>query len=255
VIAPQEESVERVLRGRAGSLGAEVWGAGKEIEFGDVQPRPDGYGCRFRVKTPFAEHPGLEIRLIGEHQVENAAVAVGIIDVLRSRGKLKVTEKAIAEGLAGVEMPGRIEVMGASPWVVIDGAHNPMAIEVLVKAVRANFKYRRLVLLFAMATDKDIPGSLDIVLPIVDEVFFTLTNSPRAAKPQMLKHLAQARGKEKAHSEPDESKALEQALAVTGPEDLLLVTGSLYLAGDLRPVIQKALAGREGPMSVRGGVF
>jgi len=245
VLAPQEESVGRLLRGRAGSLHAPVWGVGEEIEFGDIQSCTDGFGHRFRVKTPLAEHAALEIRLIGAHQVENAAVAVGVIDLLRSRGKLDVTEAVIAEGLSRVEVPARVEVMGASPWIILDGAHNPMAIEALVQAIREHFTFRRLVLLFAMATDKDIPGSLDILLPIADEVFFTVTNSPRAAKPQTLKRLATAWGKQKVHSEPDESAALGKALAATGKDDLLLVTGSLYLAGDLRPRIQEILTGRQ----------
>ena len=241
VIGPQEEPAERVLRGRARTLDAEVWGVGKEIQFGDIQARAEHPGYAFRVKTPYAEHAGLQISLVGTHQVENAAVAVGIIDALRKRGTLDVTERAIQEGLLKTEAPGRVEVMGTSPLVVVDGAHNPMSVEALVRAVREHFTWRRLVLLFAMATDKDIRGSLDLLLPLADEVFFTVTNSPRAAKPETLRQLATARGKENVHCEPDEACAFRKALAATGADDLLLVTGSLYLAGDLRPVIQQEL--------------
>jgi len=242
VIAPQEESAERVLRGRAGSVGSELWAVGDQIVVGTVHPRTDAPGYRFDLKTPHARHSNLEIPLVGDHQIENAAVAVGIIDVLRSRGELDLPDATVAEGLRRVEAPARVEVMGTSPLVVVDGAHNPMAIEALINAIRLHFTYRRLVLLFAMATDKDIRSSLELLLPLADEVFFTVTNSPRAAKPEFLKQIAEARGKEKVQCEADEPAAFRKALAATGSDDLLLVTGSLYLAGDLRPHIQRELA-------------
>lgn len=247
VLGPQERLAERVLRGRAGSLDAEVWGVGAEVRFSDIELLSERPGFRFRVTTPRADHPGLEIPLAGRHQLENAAVAIGVLDVLRSRGKLHVGEPAIADGLARVSAPARVEVMGTKPLVVVDGAHNPMAMEALVNAVREHFQWRRLVLLMAMAIDKDIRSSLDILLPVADEVFFTVTNSPRAAKPDILRQLALARGKDQVTCEPDEPAAFRKALAATGPDDLLLVTGSLYLAGDLRPIIIETLAGQRTP--------
>jgi dihydrofolate synthase/folylpolyglutamate synthase len=173
-------------------------------------------------------------------------VAVGAIDVLRSRGEAclarAIDESAIVAGLARVEVAARVEVMGRNPLVVVDGAHNPISMHALVRAVRENFSPKRTVLLYAMATDKDIAASLDIVLPLASEAFFTLTNSPRAAKPETLASLARSRGLAKVHAERDTALAFRQALAATGPDDLLLITGSLYLAGDLRLVIQQTLA-------------
>ena len=116
-----------------------------------------------------------------------------------------------------------------------------MSIAALIDAVREHFTWRRLVLLFAMATDKDIPACLDLLLPHVDETLFTVTNSPRAQKPEVLRDMAFARGKTDVHCEPDEIRALRQALASCGKDDLLLVTGSLYLAGDLRPTMVETL--------------
>ncbi len=242
VTGPQERDAERVLRGRAGSLDAPVWGVGREITVSDVARREGAFGYRFNVKTPFAEHGALEIPLVGVHQVENTAVAVGAIDALRSSGKLNIDGAAIALGLSRVEAPARVEVMGRSPLVVVDGAHNPLSMEALVRAVRENFTWKRLILLYAMATDKDVASSLDVVLPLADEAFFTLTNSPRAAKPETLASLARSRGLAKVRAERDTAAAFRQALAAMGPDDLLLITGSLYLAGDLRPVIQQTLA-------------
>jgi len=242
VSAPQERFAERVLRGVAASVDARFWGVGEEIALTNLRRRREGPGYVFSIRTPFAEHTDLEIPLVGEHQVENAAVACGIVDVLRERGKADVPESAVATGFGRVEAPARVEVMGTSPLVIVDGAHNPMAMEVLTKAVGGHFKWKRLVLLFAMATDKDIPGSLDVLLPLADEVFFTVTNSPRAAKPENLRHLALARGATRVHCDADEPAAFKAALAATGPDDLLLVTGSLYLAGDLRGVMLETLA-------------
>jgi dihydrofolate synthase/folylpolyglutamate synthase len=248
VLGPQEERAERVLRGRAGAVNAEVWGMGGEIELGGVAPVAPGPGVAFDVKTPAAEYRGLALNLVGAHQAENAAVALGVLDMLRSRGKLAVSESAIREGLAAVRVPGRVEVMGRSPLVILDGAHNPMSIETLMQALRDHFTWRRLRLIFAMATDKDIPASLAIILPAADEVFFTTTNSPRAAWPEELAKLGRCGdlgaglGKAQVHFEPDSAAAFREALSHASPDDLVLVTGSLYLAGDLRPVILKELA-------------
>ena len=237
VSAPQERFPGRVLRGMAGAVGGRFWGVDDEITVSDVRRRPDAPGYVFTVETPFARHVDLELPLVGVHQVENAAVALGIVDTLRERGKVELSEEVIAEGLLRVETPARVEVMGTSPVVILDGAHNPMSVAALVRAVREHFTWKRLVLLFAMATDKDIPGSLDVLLPVADEVFFTITNSPRAAKPANLARLARARGLSRIHTDNDETAAFRAALAATAPDDLLLVTGSLYLAGDLRTLM------------------
>ena len=242
VISPQERDAERVIRGKAGAAGAPVWAVGKDIEVAGVSRRTNSFGHRFTVKTPFASHEGLEIPLIGMHQVENAAVAVGTIDSLRARRKLALDESAIAAGLARVDVPARVEVMGRSPLVILDGAHNPLSLDALVRAVRENFTPRRIVLLYAQADDKDIASSLEAVLPIADEAFFTVTNSPRAARAETLAALARSRGSANIHSERDTAAAFRQALAATGKDDLLLITGSLYLAGDLRPMILQTLA-------------
>ena len=242
VTGPQEDSAERVLRGRAGSLDSPVWGVGREVEFGRIERRAGAPGSRFDVKTPYAAHTGLEVPLVGAHQAENAAVAVGVIDLLRSRGALDVSEAALVDGLARVEVAARIEVMSTSPLIVIDGAHNPLSMHALVRAVRDHFEYRRLVLLYAMATDKDIAGSLGIILPLADEVFFTVTNSPRAARPDLMGRIALSLGHERVTCEHSELEAFRRALAATGQGDMLLITGSRYLAGDLRPVIQQMLA-------------
>ena len=244
VLARQEPPARRVLLGRAKGMGSRVWSVGEEIAVENIDRIGDEPGYRFDVTTPHAAHRDCRVPLVGKHQVANAALAVGILDALRQDGKLDITEDALRKGFRSVEAPARIEVMGRSPWVVVDGAHNPMSITSLIDAVREHFRYRRMVLLFAMAVDKDIPACLELLLPHTDEVFFTATNSPRAQKPDALKSMAETRGTVNVHSEPDEQEAFRKALSVCGPDDLLLVTGSLYLVGDLRPTMLDVLGRR-----------
>ncbi len=274
VVAPQERDAERVLRGKAGAANAPVWAVGKDVVVSAVasyvgghlrvapcffSPPQEGktgghigpplqekqHGYRFTITTPFATHENLEIPLVGLHQVENAAVAVGAIDALRADGKLAVDEAAVRTGLAEVSVPARVEVMGRAPLVVLDGAHNPISMEALVRALGENFAPRRIVLLYAQADDKDIASSLGALLPVVDEAFFTLTNSPRAAKPEALASIARGLGCPKVRTEPGTAQAFRLALAATAPDEMLLITGSLYLAGDLRPLILETLTTRK----------
>jgi dihydrofolate synthase/folylpolyglutamate synthase len=251
ILGPQEPRARRVLLGRAKGADARVWSVDREIRIERLERTGEEPGYRFDVVTPFASHRGCRIALIGKHQVQNAAVAVGIFDALAQNGKVDVAEEALRDGLASVEVPARVELLGRSPWVILDGAHNPMSVAAVIDAVREQFRYRRLVLLFAMATDKDIPTCLDLLLPHADETFFTVTNSPRAEKPEALRQMAEARGKTNLHCEPDEKEAFRRALSACGEDDLLLVTGSLYLAGDLRPTMLEVLG--ERPAASRPG--
>ncbi len=180
---------------------------------------------------------GLTIAMLGAHQVANAATAVAAARVLNDSG-LAVPDAAIRDGLARAFFPGRLEVMQrgpGTPTVVIDGAHNPDKARSLVAALGALFPGKRVVLVLGMVADTDPGAVLDILLPVASAVF--TTQAPilnRAVTPAAdLAARIRARGIP-AEAEADPEAAVQAALALAGPDDLVCVTGSLYLVGAVR---------------------
>jgi len=193
---------------------------------------------------PPVRHEHLRVPLLGQHQLLNATVAVGLMETLRRQG-LAIAEEAIHEGLAQVRWPGRLETLQQHPFVVVDGAHNPEAVARLVAALGEWFPHQRMVLIFGASADKDIGAMLKTLLPLSDCVITTQARHPRAADPhrlaQMIAPWLQA-GQFLTVSE-SVAGAVQQALAWAQPADLVCGTGSLFVVGEVR----EALADRLPP--------
>ncbi len=193
---------------------------------------------RVRIWTERRIWPVMRLGLLGEHQAANAAVAVAVIEHLRDRG-FDIDDDAVALGLAGVEWPARMEVMRRHPLVVLDCAHNVASAQALAATLRTAFPPCRRLLVFAASADKDLPGMLRTLAPHFAHVFFTRYQSnPRSAPPEQLGHfLSQGSGLPFTICETP-AVALDRALAAAGPDDLVCVTGSVFLAGEVRPLLE-----------------
>jgi dihydrofolate synthase/folylpolyglutamate synthase len=206
------------------------------------------------VRTPTREYADLELGLLGEHQLENAAAAVAAVDTLRAAG-LRVDEAALREGLRTVRWPGRLQVVGERPWLVVDGAHNADSMAKLLAALRRHFTYQRLILVLGLLADKDLAGiAAEIGGARPDQVIVTASKSTRAMPPERI---AAALGEAAPHLplciEGTVDAALAAALAAARPEDLVCVTGSLYLAGEaLRWFAANDGAARYAPGEIAG---
>ncbi len=170
-----------------------------------------------------------EIPLLGYHQVINASTAVAALHTVRDRG-LAVSEDAVHSGLHSVRWEGRFQLLHRSPMVVVDSAHNVDSARRLRTALDDYYPGRRVVLIFGASDDKDIAGMLDELLPRVSRVIATRSTHPRAAEPEKIAALARERGCP-AETSGDPAPALEHALTLIGPEDVLLAAGSLFVAG------------------------
>jgi dihydrofolate synthase/folylpolyglutamate synthase len=174
------------------------------------------------------------LALLGRHQLENAACAVGALDVLRGQG-YDVTAAAVAEGLGSVRWPGRFEVLGREPLVIADGAHNPYSMDTLCQALEAWFPQRRWVVVFGASADKDVAGMMERLLPISDYVIVTRSDHPRGAAPVELADVVASAGGG-AEVSVSVKKAVLRGLDCLTPETGLLVTGSLHVVADAREV-------------------
>lgn len=177
----------------------------------------------------------LFIPLRGKYQLNNAATALAALELLVKEG-FTADESAVRKGLAEINWPGRLELLQRDPLVIMDGAHNPAAIEKLAEAVPQYFSYRRLVLVIGILADKDIAAMLEHILPLAAAVIFTRPVLPRAADPFDVAGFAVSHfNLPKEHLVIDAyDEALDRALELAGPEDAILVTGSLYTVSDIR---------------------
>jgi dihydrofolate synthase / folylpolyglutamate synthase len=183
--------------------------------------------------------PPLEVALLGAHQAANAALAVVAVEELRRQG-LSISDDAVAKGLATVQWPARQEVVSQHPLVLLDCAHNVASAEALAATLTASFPKSRLggkrYLIFAGSGDKDLAGMLRVLAPCFDRVALTrFASSQRSKPPEELALLlppgtqAQIFG-----SAADAWHATRERAHV---DDLICVTGSVFLAGELRPLM------------------
>lgn len=180
---------------------------------------------RFDMQTPQGVYRDLEIPLLGEHQAQNATLAVALA--------LPADEQAIRDGLRQTRWQGRMQVVGREPWRIVDGAHNADSLRALFAGLRRHFTYHRLILVFGMMADKDLAGMLrELADARVDAVIATQARNPRAVDAATLQARVAEATSATAVAEPDVAAALAHALAMAGPRDLVCATGSLYLVAE-----------------------
>jgi dihydrofolate synthase / folylpolyglutamate synthase len=184
----------------------------------------DGWGSRFRA----AGHQTVEVEcpLIGVHQVENARTAITALD------RLGLNAAHIAEGIRRTRWPGRLERVEAAPDLFLDGAHNPAGARALAEYLRHFHKGRRIIMVFAAMQDKDLHALGGLLFPHASELIFTAPhNQPRAFAPEAIRAIT---GRADARCAEGPLEALAMARGLARVEDMILVTGSLYLVGEIR---------------------
>jgi dihydrofolate synthase/folylpolyglutamate synthase len=178
----------------------------------------------------------LFVPLPGQHQAANAAVALMVASRLRQQG-WALADQHLRQGLATVQWEGRLEVLERSPWVVLDAAHTVESTRRLCTALTNLFPHQRLLLVVGMASDKKVDDIIATLAPITDEVVATRFNNPRACDPQRLAALFQQHNvPAQVASDPLDALALARARAT--PADLICITNSLMLIGELKARLQ-----------------
>ena len=179
----------------------------------------------------------LELHLVGEHQLENAKTALTALKVLCDSGKINVSKKALKSGVAKAVNPARLELMSKNPVVLLDGAHNPNGIEALSNAVKKYLPNQKRLCLMGMLADKDSAGSIKLLEGLFEEVITVTVDNPRTLTAQELAEKCRQHFPSVTAFD-DNKKALDYALKKAEKEKIpLVICGSLYLAGELRPYL------------------
>jgi dihydrofolate synthase/folylpolyglutamate synthase len=172
----------------------------------------------------------VRLGLRGRHQIENAAVAIRVAELLN------IPECAIVTGLETATHPGRLELIPHQPPFLIDGAHNPAGARSL-RNYLDEFAQRPLTLVFGAMRDKQLTQMGEILFSCADTLILTTIKNPRSASIETLREVAAQFARGKVFTSELSAEALRIAEAETPPEGLICIAGSLYLVGELRPLI------------------
>ena len=234
VTSPQKPEALAVIREVAERNGSALTEVGRDIRWEEGEASLDGQA--FTLETPKGVYR-LETPLLGRYQVENAGVAVGLVESLIQSG-LEISEGHIQEGLRRVEWPCRMEVMQKTPLLIVDGAHNPHSAGRIVEAVKDMFPERGVVLIVGVSGNKDLPGLVEELSQMESKaVIATRSRHPRAAAPERIAQTF-ASYTDRIYQTEDVSQALDMAFDIAGDGDLILTTGSLFVAAEVREVIK-----------------
>lgn len=232
----QEDEAAAALNEMADQVGAPLEYTGDQVEFSYrfEANKELGPHCRVCINTDTSKFEHLAVPLRGEHQAHNCGLALSILDKLKHHG-FHFEEQKLIEGLASTNLPGRMEQVHDKPRVIIDGAHNAASLQALIKSMGAHIQYDSLVMVFGCGADKDVKGMLEQVALGADKVIFTKARlNPRAMEQEdLLARFTDVSGK-MAQLAPNLPDALKLAARAVSREDLIIVTGSFYLAGEAR---------------------
>lgn len=232
ISAPQEKEAREVIRNRCKETGARLYEIGKDIIWRKTSAcriaRHDARRFQgFSVKGIRGNYDNLKIGLLGEYQMANAALAVGMVEALAEE---KITVLSIQRGLKRAVWPGRLEAASRRPRIVLDGAHNTASAAALREALKRHFEYKKLILVLGMSQDKDIEGVCDILCPIASKIILTKSGNSRAAEPEFIQKMFL----KQAELTNNVKEAITVAKKSANPRDLILITGSLFVAGEAR---------------------
>jgi dihydrofolate synthase/folylpolyglutamate synthase len=212
---------------------------GRDFEFAYHPAAAEAGTCSsidFLLRGPGRERQlrGVAVGLLGAHQGANAAIALAAVDQLASQG-WSIPEAAVRRGLAEVRWPARIEVVARRPTVILDAAHNVASIAALVQTLRESFTARERILVFATTRDKQVSKMLALLLPHFDRIILTrYENNPRGVPPDELAAQARQLTDKPIEVSPGPASAWQSARELAGEGDLICVTGSFFIAAEIR---------------------
>ena len=229
VITAAEGVGLEVIQKTAKDRRAKCYRLGQDFFYENVSSEADGE--RFDFKSPWSRKEKLHIRLKGEHQIKNAALALMAIEYLYFFFGLHVEMEHIQLGLLHACFPARFEEMRRKPTVVFDGAHNPEAAKQLAATVADRFSDRPIHIVFAALKNKDVKTMIANLEKVADEITFTSFLHPNAHDAETLASFSTLTNKKVVG---DARNAIQQALQHASDQTVIVVTGSLYFLSEVR---------------------
>ncbi|GAA0734207.1 folylpolyglutamate synthase/dihydrofolate synthase family protein [Dactylosporangium roseum] len=245
ICALQPEEAMRPILERCAEVGATIAREGRE--FGVIQRDLAVGGQVLTLQGLSGVYEGIFLPLHGEHQAQNAAVALAAVEAFLGAGAERaLNAEAVREGFAGATSPGRLERIRNSPPILLDAAHNAAGMRATVKALTEEFAFSGLVAVVAALADKDVEGMLELLEPITESVVITRNSSPRAMPAARLGALAdEVFGPDRVHVVADFPDAIDTAVTLAESDNAvpgtigILITGSVVTVADARGLLKR----------------
>ncbi len=237
-LAPQHPEARTVIEKVASKRNAPIVevknfvGRDPDITVSNNVLNPEGIPVaqQFDVETDSECYPELTLSLLGHHQYVNATTAIAAIECLKQKGHV-ISKDSVYAGFKDVQWHGRIQQVMSSPLVVLDGAHSPISMEALCRAIRENFRYAKVIFIVSIMKDKDLTEIGEIISETADYVIATqVSDNPRVLPVERIEGAWSSICK-KMTTCPTAEKAIAKGLSSASPTDLICVTGSIYLVG------------------------
>ncbi|HKT89360.1 MAG TPA: folylpolyglutamate synthase/dihydrofolate synthase family protein [Candidatus Sulfotelmatobacter sp.] len=170
--------------------------------------------------------------LVGRHQLRNVALAIAAAEEAGKKGIPGITAESIERGIRETNWPGRFQVVPGTPEIVLDVAHNPAGVWALRSALSERYEDRPMIFVFGAMRDKAISEMTEILFPVAERVIATRPGNPRAASPEEIQQAALRTGAE-IEVIGEVRAALDRAHTLAGARAVVVVTGSIYLVGEV----------------------
>jgi len=231
VSARQDPAAEAVLREAAAAHGASI--AFEGSEFALAQQRLAVGGQQISVRGLAGTYEDEYLPLYGAHQGFNAALAIAAVESLVGGASQPIAGDVLAEGLGAVTSPGRLQLVGAAPTVLVDAAHNPHGARALVTALREAFDFDEWGVVLGVLSDKDAAGIVSEIAPVAAQVFATAPDSERAEDADAIADLAEAHDlRVSVHRDLADAAEAARAWAAASDRRAVVIAGSVVLAGE-----------------------
>ena len=180
------------------------------------------------------QYRDLFLPLLGDYQSDNTALAIAAVESFLGGGERPLAAEVVDEGVNVASSPGRLQVIGSHPTVIVDAAHNPHGAEALSGALMTSFSFDRLICVVGVLQEKDVTGIIEALDPVVDHFVVTQSQSDRAISVSDLADAIEAiAGPDRVDARPDSSQAMARALDLAGSEGGVIVTGSITLVAEV----------------------
>ncbi|MGE7601021.1 bifunctional folylpolyglutamate synthase/dihydrofolate synthase [Peribacillus sp. NPDC097675] len=217
-----------VIKEKAVSVGVPYYQIGKDIHVQAIKQNKLGQSFSFSFDDTSIDN--IEMQMLGAHQIDNAALAIAAVTLVRKT----IHEKSIRKGIREAQWNGRFEKISEAPLIIIDGAHNPAGIEVLLDTLKTRYPEYAYNFIFSSFRDKDYAKMLSLLEKEANEIIVTEFKHERAAKAEVLYEQC---SKEKRSLEKDWQKAITVGEEKTKAREVLVITGSLYFLSLVRKFI------------------
>jgi dihydrofolate synthase/folylpolyglutamate synthase len=229
VTAAKQKPALQTITSIARSRRAPLFLLGRDFR---VRRNPNGGFSYYGLEHSWKD---LATSLIGRHQVDNAAVALAVCEILIQKGTA-VGEDEVRRGMRSIQWPGRLEIAAENPTIILDGAHNLVAARTLAEFLKTRMAARRIVMVLGMLDDKPYRAMLQTLAPLADRLVLTRPVIDRALEPQALFEAAKGL-QENIDILPDVPSAVKHAVEIARPDDGVCIAGSLYVVGEAKEAL------------------